>query len=421
MTRFRSLAILGALVASLIVGLLAVRAAPDGAAASVAYVEPVGTLWLNGLRMTIIPLVVALLVTGITSAADAVRSGRLAARSVATFLTLLWSSAIIAAIAMPLLMAAFPLDPAQGAALVSSFADAKPVAEVPDFGDFLTSLVPTNPIAAAAEDAILPLILFTAIFAFAITRLPDGPRAQLTGFFDATGQAMLIVINWVLALAPLGVGALAYTVAVRSGGAAFGALLNYVLVLSLLGIIIWALAYVVAMVGARIPLGAFARATTEAQTVAISTQSSLVSLPAMLRGTQALGIPAAHADVVLPLAVALFRVTGPALNLGVALYLAQLFGLEPSGWQLAAAVAVAATTTIGAVSLPGQISFVTSIAPIALVLGVPVAPLVLLVAVETIPDIFRTLGNVTMDVAVTGVVSRRSRHDAPVDPARQPT
>ena len=69
---------------------------------------------------------------------------------------------------------------------------------------------------------------------------------------------------------------------------------------------------------------------------------------------------------------------------------------------------MAAITTYSAVSLPGQLSFISNIAPIALAMGVPIEPLVILIAVETIPDIFRTLGNVTMDVAVTGAVARRS-------------
>jgi len=127
----------------------------------------------------------------------------------------------------------------------------------------------------------------------------------------------------------------------------------------------------------------------------------------MLGSCAALGIPAVRADMILPLAVALFRATGPAMNLAVALYVAHWYGVEPGWLQMAAAVAVAATTTLGAVSLPGQLSFISSIAPIALVLGVPIAPLGLLIAVETLPDIMRTIANVTMDVAVTATISRQ--------------
>jgi Na+/H+-dicarboxylate symporter len=128
----------------------------------------------------------------------------------------------------------------------------------------------------------------------------------------------------------------------------------------------------------------------------------------MLRGAEKLGIPVAASGVVLPLAVAIFRATGPAMNLAVALYIAHWFGMELTAGAILAGVAAAATTTLGAVSLPGQVSFITSIAPICLAMGVPIEPLALLIAVETIPDIFRTLGNVTMDVAATRTVSRLS-------------
>ena len=107
------------------------------------------------------------------------------------------------------------------------------------------------------------------------------------------------------------------------------------------------------------------------------------------------------ADVVLPLAVALFRFTSPAMNLAVVIYVAWLFGIELTPWEMGVGLAVAMAAALSSVSLPGSISFVTSIAPIAVSMGVPVAPLGLLVAVETFPDIFRTLGNVVGDVAAT--------------------
>jgi Na+/H+-dicarboxylate symporter len=145
------------------------------------------------------------------------------------------------------------------------------------------------------------------------------------------------------------------------------------------------------------------------QAVAISTRSSLASLPAMLAAGSRLGIREQVADVALPISVALFRATGPAMNVAVAFYAAHWLGLHPTVPQMIAATAVGAVMSYGAVSLPGEITFISSIAPIAMALGVPVAPLALLVAVEMIPDIFRTVGNVTMDVAVTALVDRGTR------------
>jgi Na+/H+-dicarboxylate symporter len=354
---------------------------------------------------------VSLLITGIAASAEAARANRLAGRAVALFLLLLWISAGLAALITPFLLQLWPMPAASADALRNALSTSQPVGEVPGFGAFLRSIVPTNPVAAAANDQILPLILFTAVFAFAVTRLPQEPRERLVGFFRAISDAMLIIIGWILRLAPIGVLALAYVVGARAGTAAFGALLHYVIIVSAVGIVIWLLAYPLGVFGGRVGIARFARSVAPSQAVAISTQSSLASLPAMLRSAEKLGIPVAASGVVLPLAVAIFRATGPAMNLAVALYIAHWFGMELSTGAILAGVAAAATTTLGAVSLPGQVSFITSIAPICLAMGVPIEPLALLIAVETIPDIFRTVGNVTMDVAATGTVTRMSGFD----------
>jgi proton glutamate symport protein len=400
--------ILLALFLGLTAGIGAAALAPGQALAWTAYAEPIGTLWLNGLRMAIVPLVVGLLVTGIAATAEAARAGRLAGRSILLFLVVLWSTSAMAALLTPGILELWPLDPVAAGALRASFTAAEPAGPVPSVADFVTSLVPTNPVAAAANDAFLPLILFTTVFAFAVVRLPAAQRDILTGFFRALADAMLVVIGWVLWLAPIGVLALAYVVGARAGTSAFGALLHYVIVVSAVGLVVWALAYPLAMFGGRVKLSKFLAANAPVTAVAISTQSSLASLPAMLKASGRLGIPVATSGVVLPLAVALFRATGPAMNLAVAIYVAHVFGIALTPTQLAAGVAAAAITTMGAVSLPGSISYVSSIAPIAMVMGVPIEPLALLVAVETLPDIIRTLGNVGMDVAVTATIAERS-------------
>lgn len=371
-------------------------------------VEPIGDLWLRALQMTIVPLIVALLITGIATAAEAARAGRLAGRALLIFLVVLWSSSLTAALLMPLFLDLWPLPSESGEALRAALRGSEATGTVPGIGEFLRSIVPTNPLQAAVSDSILPLIVFVTVFAFAITRLPEGPRQQLTNFFSAVTDAMLVVINWVLALAPIGVAALAFVVGARAGGSALGALVHYVVIVSAVGVVVWLAAYPVAVFGAGVSFMRFTRAVLPSQAVAISTRSSLASLPAMLKGTQALGVPTTTAEVVLPLSVALFRATGPVMNFAVALYVAHWYGVELGPAQIAAGIAAGALTTMGAVSLPGQVSFYTSIAPIGLALGVPIAPLGLLVAVETIPDIIRTVGNVTWDVAVTATVSRHS-------------
>ncbi len=253
---------------------------------------------------------------------------------------------------------------------------------------------------------MLPLTVFFALFAVAITRLPKGQGATLLGFFHALANAMLMIIGWVLWVAPIGVAALAFGVGLRSGGEAFLVLAHYIILVSAMGGFILVLAYVLAMVlGGQNPL-TFAKAVLPAQAVAVSTQSSLASLPAMLDSASRLGLRPVTAEFVLPLAVAIFRATSVAMNMAVALYVAELAGIAVPLTLILLGIGVALIISIGSVSLPGSISFVVSIGPIALAMGVPIEPLVLLVAVEMLPDIMRTLANVTMNVAVTSAVDR---------------
>lgn len=401
----RASLVFGALVAGLVLGLTLSFAAPGAVGPALAFAGPVGELWLRALQATIIPLVAALLFTGIVQTVEAASAGRLARRSLGWFAAMLAGGAVMSALFTPLLLKIFPMPAAAARALREGLSgtDAGPV---PGFADFLRSIVPDNVIGAAASGAVLPLILFVTVFALAAMRLPERQREALALFFRAVAGAMLVVIGWVLAAAPVGVFALSLTVAVTSGTAAIGALAHYVAVVAGVGTVVFLAAYVVAVTGARRALVPFARAMLPAQAIALSTQSSLATLPAMLGVCRAIGVRETTADFTLPLAVALFRSTGPAMNLAVAIYVAHWFGMELTAPMLIAGFAVATLTTLGAVSLPGALSFVTSIGPIALAMGVPVGPLALLVAVEVLPDLMRTLGNVTMDVAVTAAVDR---------------
>ncbi len=400
--------ILIALVVGLGLGGIAAGTGGAWVASAADIAEPIGGLWLNALQMTIIPLIVGLLVVGIAEGAQAARASRIAGYSFALMVAILWFSAILAAFLVPLLLQLFPIPAASAESLRAALATAKPVETVPTFADFMRSIIPTNPVSAAASNAILPLVVFTTVFAFAVARIPSEGRDRLVAFFRSLAETMIVIVNWVLWLGPIGVFALAFVVGARAGGSAFGALLHYIGIVSSVGIIVWALAYPVAAIGGRVRFGAFARAVAPAQAVAFSTQSSLATLPQMMRSSERLGVPVAASGVTLPLAVALYRATGPGMNMAVALYIAAWFGMDLSPSQIAMGVIVAEITTLSANSLPGQVSFVLNIAPIALAMGVPIAPLALLIAVETIPDLFRTVGNVTMDVAVTATAAHRS-------------
>lgn len=399
--------ILSALCVGLALGGGWTRFGLAGLADVVAIADSVGGFWLDGLRMTIVPLVVSLLVTGIAKTVDSARGDRVAMRSVVTFIALLWVSTAMAVVLVPALLVAWPMPADAARSLAASLSTlAAPDAPTVGLATFLRSIVPTNPIAAAADGALLPLIVFTAVFAVALTRLPANQREPVTAFFETIANAMLVIVGWVLALAPIGVLALAFGVGARAGTSAIGALAHYVVIVSSAGLAAWALAYPVATLGGRVRLLAFVRLVAPAQAVALSTQSSLASLPPMLKASADLGVERSVTRVSLPVAVAIFRVTSPAMNLAVAIYVAHWLGISLTPSALATGAAVAAITTIGSVSLPGQVSFLTSIAPICVAMGIPIEPLALLIAVEMIPDLVRTVGNVTMDVAATTAIAR---------------
>ena len=403
--------ILLSLLLGLAIGIAIAGFAPGAVDPTTAVAGPIGNAWLAGLQMTVIPLVTALLITGVAQTAEAASAGKVAARGIALFITGVFVTGAVAALVTPLLLDLAPVPADAAAALRGALVGAQPVEPPPPLTEFFATLVPTNVVRAAADNALLSLIVFTLAFAFAITRLPAESRDLLTRFFAAIRDASLILVGWVLVLAPIGVFALAYTVGARAGAAALGAFVHYILIVSAIGVVVILMAYLLAAVGAGLSPLRFGRAILPAQAVAASTQSSLATLPAMIEAVRKLGIRTQVSGVTLPIGVAMFRATQPAMNVAIAVYIAYWFNVPIQPANLAAAVAVGALVSRGSVSLPAQLTFFASVAPPAVALGVPLAPLGLLIAVETIPDIFRTLGNVSMNLAATATLARRAVPD----------
>lgn len=370
---------------------------------AIAAAKEAGRLWLSALQLTILPLVIGLVVTGISQTLAAAGGSLLARRAVLLFTGVLLAAGTMTALVVPALLAAAPIPAKAVAALSGGGAE---TGKVPGLGEILEAMVPSNIFAAAADGAMLPVVVFASLFALAMTRIGEAPRAQLRLFFEGVAAAMMVIVGWVLMLAPIGVFGLALSLGADTGADAIGGLAHYIVVVSAAGAVVTAAGYVLAVVLGRKRLGAFAREMLPVQAMALSTQSSLACLPAMLACSRRLGVRESTADFVLPLAVAIFRATSPAMNLGVAIYVAHLTGTPLSVWALGAGILVAFLVSLSSVSLPGTLSFVVSVGPIAMAMGVPIAPLALLVAVEMLPDIMRTLGNVTLDVAATAAVDQ---------------
>lgn len=408
--------VLGALVIGLVLGILSAHWAESFRSGVGVTASIVGGLWLKALEMTVVPLIVGLLVTGIAQSAEAARGGRIAGRAVLWIVILSTASAVIGAALILLFLRIVPLSASSVNALRSAIASAQPIHAQGASGSvtgFFSGLVPENIVSAAANADILPLVVAILLFALAVSKIAPRRRASLVDFFAGLTDAFLVIIGWILMLAPIGVLALAFGLGAAAGGAAFAALVHYIVLVSAVGLVITIAAYPVAVIGGRIPLARFSRAVLPPEGIAISTRSSLACLPAMLTAARQLGIRDEVADVTLPIAVALFRATGPAMNTAVAIYVAYAVGLHPGPGAIVAATLVGAVMSYPAISLPGEISYISSIAPIALALGAPIAPLALLVAVEMIPDIIRTLGNVCGDVAVTALVDRAVPEPSP--------
>lgn len=400
--------ILAGLAAGLALGAIWDAASWPALPRAIAAADAIGGLWLDALKMTIVPLVFALIVSGVMSTANAAASGRITARSILLFAILLPASAAFGAFVAPLLIALWPI-PQQAAAALVDTAPAAAVAAEAAAGpySFLRALVAPNVIEAASQGAILALAVFALLFGFAAARLGGERRTLLATFFDAVVETMLVIVGWVLVVAPVGVFALAFVVGARTGFDSLGAFGHYVAIVSLTLVLLTLVLYPLAVWGGGIRLAAFARAMIPPQSVAIGTQSSLASLPAMIEAARGpLALPQRVVGITLPLAVSLFRVTSAPGNMAVAVYIAAIYGVELSVWQLAAGALVAAIVSVSAVGIASAVTFFPLMAPICLAMGLPIELIGLLIAVETIPDIFRTVGNVTGDVAVTAVVAR---------------
>jgi len=398
------------LVAGLLFGIL-ISATQSPALVSLgAFIEPAGTIFINAIRMTVIPLVVASLIVGVASAPDPRAVGRIGSRALIVFVALLVVAAIFAAVLAPPLIAVLDISPAASAAMRESAAAGaanvrSSVEQLPTVVDWIVSLVPPNPIRAAADGAMLPLIVFSILFGLAVMRIGEDRRATLVGATQAVADASLILVRWILAFAPLGVFALAVPLASRLGVQAAGAIAYFIAVVSGLLVGFLVLLYVAAVVLGRVSLRDFAQAAAPAQAVAFSSRSSLAALPAMIEGaTSRFGLSTEITGFFLPLAASVFRLGSQIFMMTGVLFIAELYGQSVSPAQL---ITIATTSLLLTFSVPGVPNgTVLIMVPVLVAAGLPVEGVGLLLAVDTIPDMFRTTLNVTGHMTGATIIGR---------------
>ncbi|HEX7121151.1 MAG TPA: dicarboxylate/amino acid:cation symporter [Gemmatimonadaceae bacterium] len=378
------------------------------------WVEPVGTLFINAIRMTVIPLVVGSLVAGIASASEPRALGRLGISAVVLFAGTLALGGFVTALVAPPMFDLIRIDPAASEALRTTAAGsaataAEQVSAVPGAAEWIIGLVPANPMRAAADGAMLPLIVFAVVFGLAVASLRGEARQTVARLFEAIRDASLVLVRWVLAAAPIGVFALALPLAARLGLTAAGALAGYILIVAVLTIVLGALVlYPMATSLGGVSLAAFARAALPAQAVAFSSRSSLASLPAAIESARTrLHLPEEMSGFFLPLAASVYRFGAAVGQTAAVLFLAQLYGVDLSAAQLASAVVTVVITSFSVPGVPG--GSIVIMAPVLMSAGLPLEGIGILLGVDTIPDMFRTMANVTGHLAsATALGGRRA-------------
>ena len=407
------------LIAGLIVGSVIGASDSPVALRVVGLIEPIGQLWLNALRMTVLPLVVSMLFVGVAGPSGDEGLERVGLVTLAAYLGLLLFAAAIGLLIAPPLIADMHLSPQAAAGLRATAAAAtdettKHLNQLPGFGGWVTSLVPANAMKSASDGAMLPLIVFTLLFALAARHIDARLRQSLVDVFAAIAGATRAIVDWIIIVAPIGVFALVLAMAARVGISLAGAMVYYVLAYSAAVVLFALLLYPVATVAGGIALPRFTRAVLPAQTVAVSSSSSLASLPALVEGAQALALPPAVTGFVLPLSVSVFKVATPIAWLIGTLFLAKLYGvaLGTGTIVMVALTSVALSLTIPGVPQGAMLMLATVITSFGI--GVPAAGIALLIGADTIPDLFATMANVTGDL-VTGTIVARRRVDVDID------
>ncbi len=397
----KNLAIMLGLVLGLAVGF---AAATTGAPALHAVAEgaaPFGTVFLNLLRLAVIPLVGTTLFTGIATLGDVRQLGRLGART----LGWVWGTTLLAILTgMAVTAMALPFAGAPPTGLPT--ADITPP-DVPGVVEFLVSLIPANAVKAAADGALLPLIVFTALFAAAAGTLPPDQKRRLLDLAESITAALVRLVHWILWTAPVGVFGLAAPVAAETGLGLLRSLGVFVVAV-LVGLFLFTgLVYLPAVRWARVPLRQFLAAMPEPAAIAFTTTSSVATLPAMFEAAEArLALPRPTTSFVLPLTAALNR-SGSALYQGSAvIFLAHLYGGGLSVTAVGGAVLATFLVALTIAAVPS--ASVMTLPPALAAVGVPLDGLGMLLGIDRIPDMFRTVVNVTGDMVACVVVRGRA-------------
>jgi Na+/H+-dicarboxylate symporter len=398
------LAIAAGLVLGLAVGL---GASATGNAWLLALAEgsaPIGAIFMNAIRMVIIPLIVTIIFTSIAKLGDPRKLGRIGGLTIAYY----WIT-LIPAIAIGMATMKFGLRFASEIDMPETAAADVP--ELQSIVDFIVSLVPANPFAAASNGSLLPLIVFTALVAAATGTLAVERRERMINIAEDASAALIKLVWWILYTAPIGVFGLAAPVTARLGWdlvQSLGIFIVFVFVglVIFLAVVTLPLVYFVAGVG---PLK-YLRGTFGGVSIAVSTTSTAAAIPVTREeAIENIGVSPTIANLLVPLGASMHR-PGSALFQGAAIvFLAYLYGVPIP--MTAIAAALLATFLVSLTVAPVPSSGVVTMAPALDAVGVPVAGLAIILGIDRIPDMMRSAVNLLGQVSAAALVDRWTTTD----------
>jgi len=391
------------LLGGLSLGLLAAVTGSPALLTLAGAVEPVGTAFVNLLKMVVVPLVATTLFVGVAGMGDLKRLGRVGTLAMAFFAA---TTLIGVLLGMGVMRLMLPFADQAAARAVSGAAPAA-AAPLPGVVDFLVGLIPANPVQAAADGALLPLIVFVVLFAAATGTLPEARRRPLIDMADALTAALIHLVHWVLWVAPVGVFALAAPVFARSGWAMLQSLVVFILAVFVGLALFVAGVYVpaAAVLGGRRP-ARYLKACLGSQLIGFTTTSSPATIPAMLDGADALGVSRDVSGLVIPLGASLNR-AGSALFQGASvIFLGWLYGAPLPLASVGGAVLATFLVAFTVAGVPS--ASVVSLAPALIHVGVPMEGLGVLLGVDRIPDMLRTAVNVTGTITAAAVLEPKA-------------
>jgi proton glutamate symport protein len=391
------------LLAGFLLG-LGLAAVPTPATATIVGIfATIGAIFIDLIRMTVLPLVTSLLVSSLGSAAGSSGLGRAGVRAVVGGALLL-----IAAIAISLLVARPLLDRVQvdrDAAIAlrnaSTPAAAAPgPSTLPTIAQWARELVPVNVIRSAADGLILPVVIFSVIFGLALAKVESSHRDPVLNLATGIAEVMQRIVAGLLRAAPSGIFALAVPLASGLGVTAAAAVFAYIGVAVGLLVAATLLLYPLGVVAARLSPAAFVSYCAPAQALAFTSRSSLAALPSMLECAAKAGLPA-RATAVMPIALSTFHVGAAVAQTVGALFVARVYDIALAPMQTASLAVAVFFASIAVPGVPG--GSIIAMAPVLLSAGLPPEGLGILLAVDAVPDMFRTTANVTGALTLTAV------------------